>query len=143
MQLRGIILLLVALAACGGDDPAFDAMPPPPDADPPDAACVEDPSCGATVCDDVTGSYNTCATCPIVGMVGPFATTVEQCGCSLDGCIDGNCGEGCIDGNNLSFTAMIMGQTLNCTGTIAGGFNCTSGIGNCTATWIGPDDTCP
>jgi hypothetical protein len=137
-----VALLMLVPLACGGDDPVIDAMPPI-DAEPPDAACVENPSCTAAVCDDVTGSYNTCATCPIVGMVGPFATTVEQCGCSLDGCIDGNCGMGCIDGDTLSFMTTIMGQTLNCTGTIAGGFSCTSALGNCTATWIGPEESCP
>ncbi len=144
LRITLVLALLALVHACGGDDSAVDATPPIDSPPPPPDACVEYDTCGAATCDDVSGSYVTCAVCPVVGTVGPFATTVSQCECSLEGCIDNNCGTGCIDGNTLTYEAIVQGVTLTCTGTVAGGFTCTSNLGECTASWLPSTTTaCP
>jgi len=141
------LMLLVLVHACGGDDSTVDATPPIDTPPPLPDACVEYQACTGTTCDDVSGSYVTCAVCPVVGTVGPYATTVSQCECSVEGCVDGQCGTGCVDGNTVTYQAMVEGVTLTCTGTVTAGtgdFNCTSTLGNCTATWLPASTTvCP
>lgn len=118
------------------------------DGGPVNVDCTGGGTCGQTECADLSGSYATCITCPIIGTQGPFTTTVTRVGTSCEFKVESQqgannaCAFGCAGpGDSFAMQLEYSGFLLTCTGaasTSSAALTCTpQGFGaTCQYAWL-------
>lgn len=119
-------------------------------------SCAGEGTCTETQCDDISGNYVSCATCPYVGTQGPFATTVTRVGtgCEFRATLQQGGQERCAaacagPAQAIATTLTYSSYSLACTGTAtSAGANMTCAAAglplSCTYQWLPAGTTvCP